>query len=259
MKIVRFLPPSGGGPSFGLVEGTRVTRARGDPFRGDTLVPTSDSWALGEVRLLAPVEPSKIVLASGNYPVIVVGYESKSGPPKEPTIFLKPSTTVVGHGEPIVYPRLSHRVTYEPELGLVIGRRARHVRAADAREFVLGYTCVNDASARDIQESDEQWARGKSFDTLCPIGPWIVTDLDAMDLEINAYVNGERRVQTRSSLAYFNPFQLVEFISAGMTLLPGDVISTGASFLEEVHPGDEVTIEIEGIGRLTNPVVAEDD
>ena len=254
MKIARFQPPGGAGPSPGLVEGDRIVLAEGDP--SGELRPTERSWLVDEVRLLPPCEPSKIVLASGNYPVIVVGYENLP-PPTEPTIFIKPNTCVIGPGEPMVYPRLSKKLTYEPELAYVIGKRARKVRAADAADYILGYTCVNDASARDIQESDAQWTRGKCFDTLCPIGPWIVTDLDPLNLEISAYVNGERRVRTNANLAYFDPFRLLEFITACMTLLPGDVVSTGASFLEEVQVGDAVTIEIEGIGHLTNPVIAE--
>jgi 2-keto-4-pentenoate hydratase/2-oxohepta-3-ene-1,7-dioic acid hydratase in catechol pathway len=255
VRIVRFVSADGD-PQYGLLDGDFVKPLKQAHPYGPLTV-ESAGRPLAEVRLLAPAEPSKIVLASGNYPVIVVGYESKGGPPASPTIFLKPNTTVIGPGEPIVYPRLSRKLTYEPELGIVIGRRARNIRATDAASFILGYTCVNDASARDIQESDEQWARGKSFDTLCPIGPWIVTDLDPRDLKITAYVNNRQSVETRTSLAYFDPYALFEFISACMTLLPGDVISTGASFLEEVHPGDEVAIEIEGIGRLTNPVIAD--
>jgi 2-keto-4-pentenoate hydratase/2-oxohepta-3-ene-1,7-dioic acid hydratase in catechol pathway len=255
MIIARYVR-DGDAPGFGLVEGDHITPASGDLF--GTLTPAGRPIPLRDVRLLAPCEPTKIALASGNYPVIVVGYENLE-PPKEPTIFIKPSTAVIGHREAMVYPRLSKKVTYEPELGLVVGKRARNVPAADAAGYILGYTCVNDASARDIQESDQQWARGKSFDTLCPLGPWIETDLDPTNRPISAYVNGERRVQTNSDQAYFNAYQLFEFISAFMTLLPGDVISTGASFLEEVQVGDEVTIEIEGIGRLTNPVIAETD
>ena len=256
MRLARFQPPGTAGPSMGIVEDERIVVAEGDPF--GAIRPGRQSWPLDAVRLLAPCEPSKIVLASGNYPVIVVGYENLEAP-TEPTIFIKPNTCVVGPGEPIVYPALSNKVTYEPELAYVIKKRARKVRAADAAEYILGYTCVNDASARDIQESDMQWTRGKSFDTLCPIGPWIVTGLDPTNLAVNAYVNGEHQVETNANLAYFDPFRLLEFITACMTLLPGDVVSTGASFLGEVHPGDEVTIEIEGIGRLTNPVIAETD
>ncbi|HFD39875.1 MAG TPA: FAA hydrolase family protein, partial [Anaerolineae bacterium] len=176
--------------------------------------------------------------------------------PDEPLLFLKPPSAVIGPGEAIVYPQhLSRRVEHEAELAVVIGRRARRVPPAEAPAYILGYTCANDVTARDLQRRDGQWTRGKGFDTFCPLGPWIVPGLDPGDLAIRCLVNGQVRQQGRTSQMIFAIADLIAYISAVMTLEPGDVILTGTpSGVGLLQPGDQVTVEIEGIGSLTNPV-----
>jgi 2-keto-4-pentenoate hydratase/2-oxohepta-3-ene-1,7-dioic acid hydratase in catechol pathway len=179
--------------------------------------------------------------------------------PESPIVFLKPSTAVVGPGEPIHYPPISHDVQYEGELAVVIGRLCREVPAARWRDVVLGYTCANDVTARDLQRAEQQWGRAKGFDTFCPIGPWIETDLDPENLTITTRLNGELRQNGRTSQMVFGIGALIEHVTAAMTLLPGDVLLTGTP--EGVGPlvaGDEVAISIDGIGTLTNRVVQRD-
>jgi 2-keto-4-pentenoate hydratase/2-oxohepta-3-ene-1,7-dioic acid hydratase in catechol pathway len=180
-------------------------------------------------------------------------------PPAEPVIFMKPSTAVIGHRETIAYPNLSERVDYEGELAIVIGRLCREVPAARAADVILGYTCANDVTARDLQQRDGQWTRAKGFDTFCPLGPWIETSLDPSDLAITTTVNGETRQSSRTKQLLHGIPALIEYVSQVMTLLPGDVILTGTP--EGVGPlkvGDEVSVTIEHIGTLTNTVVSRD-
>jgi 2-keto-4-pentenoate hydratase/2-oxohepta-3-ene-1,7-dioic acid hydratase in catechol pathway len=176
--------------------------------------------------------------------------------PDEPLLFLKPVSSVIGPGDAIVIPPESSRVDYEAELAVVIGKTARRVTSEEAPEYILGYTCLNDVTARDLQAKDKQWTRGKSFDTFCPIGPWVETELDPSNLQIELYLNGEQKQASRTSKLIFDVFHLVEFISCVMTLEPGDVIATGTtSGIGRMKPGDTVEVRIEGIGSLTNPVV----
>jgi 2-keto-4-pentenoate hydratase/2-oxohepta-3-ene-1,7-dioic acid hydratase in catechol pathway len=236
---------------YGLLEDDVIYTVSGDVF-GD-FSRGARRAALGEVRLLAPCQPSKVIALGLNYATHAA--EMKVDPPAEPLIFLKPPTTVIGPNQPIVYPAMSQQVDYECELAVVIGRTARHVAEASALDYVLGYTCANDVTARDLQKKDGQWTRAKSFDTFCPLGPWIKTDLDPGDLRIETRVNGGVRQSSRTSDLIFGVPKLISFISHVMTLLPGDVILTGTpSGIGPVQPGDVVEVEIEGIGVLRNPV-----
>jgi 2-keto-4-pentenoate hydratase/2-oxohepta-3-ene-1,7-dioic acid hydratase in catechol pathway len=232
-----------------LVEGDAVYALEGDLFgafeRGERI------GSLSEVRLLAPCTPSKIVAVGLNYAAHAA--EAHLDVPAEPLIFLKPPTTVIGPGDSIAYPPISQRVDYEAELAAVIGRRARNVSAGEALSCVLGYTCANDVTARDLQHQDGQWTRGKSFDTFCPLGPWIVTGLDPGDLSIEARVNGEAQQRSRTGDMIFPVGHLIHYIPQVMTLEPGDVVLTGTpAGVGPLQPGDRVEVEIEGIGTLEN-------
>jgi 2-keto-4-pentenoate hydratase/2-oxohepta-3-ene-1,7-dioic acid hydratase in catechol pathway len=207
-----------------------------------------------EVQLLAPCQPSKIVAVGLNYAAHAA--EHGHGVPDEPRIFLKPPSSVIGPGAAILYPeRLSDHVDHEAELAVVIGRRAHEVPREQALDFVLGYTCANDVTARDLQARDVQWTRSKSFDTFCPLGPWIVTDLDVTDLAITCRVNGVLRQDSRTSRLLVPVDDLIAYVSSVMTLEPGDVILTGTpEGVGPLEPGDNVTVTIDGIGTLTNRV-----
>ncbi|HTY70976.1 MAG TPA: fumarylacetoacetate hydrolase family protein [Actinomycetes bacterium] len=248
-----------GTPAFGLVEGApgseTVTVLAGHPF--GVIERTERTVDLADVRLLAPVLPSKVVGVGRNYAEHV--REMGGEIPDEPVLFLKPSTSVIGPGDPIPYPMLSHEVHHEGELAVVIGRLIREVPIQRAFEAVLGYTCGNDVTARDLQRSDAQWTRAKGFDGFCPLGPWIETELDPSDVALTCSVNGELRQSSRTSLLMRGVAELVAFVSAVMTLLPGDVILTGTpAGVGPLHVGDTVSVEVEGIGTLRNPVVGDD-
>jgi 2-keto-4-pentenoate hydratase/2-oxohepta-3-ene-1,7-dioic acid hydratase in catechol pathway len=249
--------------AFGVLEGdpdagpdaapAQVTAIAGHPFGPFEL--STAVFPLDEVRLLAPVVPSKVIGVGKNY--AAHAREMGGAPPAEPVLFLKPSTSVVGPGDPVRLPALSTNVHYEAELAVVIGRLVREVPVERALDAVLGYTCGNDVTARDLQASDAQWTRGKGFDTFCPLGPWVQTDLDPRDLRIECKVDGVvvQHASTRDMLA--GVAELVSYISAVMTLLPGDVILTGTP--EGVGPitaGQTVEVTVGGVGTLTNPVVA---
>lgn len=221
------------------------------------------SWQVGSrvpgglesVDVLAPIEPSKIVAVGLNYRDHAE--EQQKPLPVEPLMFLKPSTAVIGPGEAILLPPGAGRVDHEAELGVVIGRRASRVRAADALTYVLGATCLNDVTAREIQRREQQYTRPKGFDTFAPIGPAVALGLDLRDLRVEGWVNGVRRQQSTTANLIFGVPELVEFISAVMTLLPGDIIATGTpAGIGPLAPGDTVTVRIDGIGDLTNPVIA---
>ncbi len=204
--------------------------------------------------ILTPVLPSKVIGIGKNY----VDHAKEMGgeAPSTPVMFIKPSTTVIGEGDAVVLPRQSERVEHEAELAVVIGRLARDVPASRVAEVILGVTCANDVTARDLQHSDGQWSRAKSFDTFCPIGPWIATDLDYEDLSVQAHVNGDLRQDDRTSQMVHSVSDLVQFVSSVMTLLPGDVILTGTpAGVGPLTSGDEVSVTIEGVGMLTNRVV----
>lgn len=214
--------------------------------------------SIDDARPAVPVKPSKIVCVGRNY--VAHAAEHGADVPTEPLLFLKPPSATIGPGMEIVLPALSQRVEHEAELGLVIGKRCRGVAPDQAWRHVLGVTCANDVTARDLQNSDHQWTRGKGFDTFCPLGPWIVTGLteeEVGDLGVRCSVNGEERQHGRTSHMVFSPAYLISYITQVMTLEPGDLVLTGTpAGVSPLHPGDEVTVEVEGVGTLTNPVIA---
>ncbi|GAA2144664.1 fumarylacetoacetate hydrolase family protein [Actinomadura napierensis] len=254
MRIARFSTDEG--MSFGVVEENTIAAVAAHPFGELTF--TGQRFPLADVRLLAPILPSKVIAIGKNY--ADHAREMGGEPPAEPVIFAKPSTAVIGPGEAIAYPdRLSERVDHEGELAVVIGRMCREVPAARAADVILGYTCANDVTARDLQKKDGQWTRAKGFDTFCPLGPWIETEADPSDLAISTTVDGEVRQEARTSLLLHDVPSLVEYVSQVMTLLPGDVILTGTpAGVGPLQVGDEVTVTIESIGALSNRVVTRD-
>jgi 2-keto-4-pentenoate hydratase/2-oxohepta-3-ene-1,7-dioic acid hydratase in catechol pathway len=251
MIIIRFQTPAG--PEFGIVEDEMVYRAEGGYELG--FLRADAVGKLSQLTLLSPCQVTKIVAVGRNYAAHAAEHGDEV--PSEPLIFLKPPSAVIGPNEPIVCPPQSAQVEHEAELAVVIGRRARRVTAADAWDYVLGYTCANDVTARDLQRSDGQWSRAKGFDTFAPLGPWIVTDLDPTDLTVACRVNGQMKQQASTVDMVFKIPQLIEYITAAMTLEPGDVILTGTpEGVSPIRPGDHVEVEVEGIGVLRNPVVA---
>jgi 2-keto-4-pentenoate hydratase/2-oxohepta-3-ene-1,7-dioic acid hydratase in catechol pathway len=252
MKIARYRHQ--GRDRYGAVEGDRVTPLDGT-IEALTTATGAAPIALSEVRLLAPTTPSKIVAIGLNYADHAA--EGNRELPKEPMLFIKPSTAVIGPGDEIVYPPQTTNLHHEGELAIVIGQTARNVAQHDAWRYVLGYTCANDVTARDLQRRDVQFTRGKGFDTFAPLGPWIVTGLDPSDLALETRVNGAVRQHSRTSQLIFNCDFLVSFISQVMTLLPGDVISTGTpAGVGPMKVGDVVEVEIEQIGCLKNTIAA---
>ncbi|MGL5824759.1 MAG: fumarylacetoacetate hydrolase family protein [Nocardioides sp.] len=266
MRIARF--SAGGDPVYGVVTGevdehgqpakdTVLVELTGDPFYAG-VVPTTIEHRFGQVRLLAPVIPrSKVVAIGKNYAAHAAEFDGVV--PAEPLMFLKPNTSVVGPSDAIVYPRQSKNVHYEGELAVVIGRICREVPAERATDVIFGYTVANDVTARDLQASDGQWSRAKGFDTFCPLGPWLETDLDPQDFAdgraVQTYLNGDLVQDGNTRDLVFDIPTLVAYVTSVMTLLPGDVILTGTP--EGVGPmdvGDEVEVSIAGIGALTNRV-----
>jgi len=221
----------------------------------DDPIPTGEQVPLADVRLLAPVLPSKAVCVGKNYAAHAAEFGMEV--PDEPLLFLKPSTAIAGPGDPIQLLPISTRVDYEGELAVVIGRLARHVRAEDAYRYILGFTCANDVTLRDLQKMDDQWARAKGFDGSCPLGPWVETELDPIDIRVETRLNGEIRQAAQTSDMVFGVAELIEYITEFMTLLPGDVLLTGTpEGVGRLSDGDLVEVEVEGIGTLSNPVVA---
>ena len=263
MRLGRVASPDG--VAFVRIEGDgpeAVAHEIADHPFGDPAY-TGRRWPLADLRLLAPILASKVVCIGKNY--LAHAREMGGEPPEEPVIFLKPSTSIVGPNSPIVLPSDAETVHHEGELAIVIGRPCRNVPRDEAFSVVLGYTIGNDVSARDQQRQDGQWARAKGHDSFCPIGPWIETELDPEDLEIRTEVRGasekdwQLRQHSRTSLLIHSIPKLIAWCSRAMTLLPGDIILTGTP--EGVGPivdGDEVSITIEGIGSLSNPVQAEE-
>lgn len=255
MRLARF--EVGGKIAYGVVsaDGATVREIAGSPFDGP-VVETAVVHDIASVRLLAPVPPSKIVAVGLNYR----DHAKEMGKPipVEPMLFMKPSTALLDPGGCIVYPAQSTRVDHEAELGIVIGRIAKNVSEVDALSFVLGYTAVNDVTARDLQAKDVQYTRAKGFDTFAPVGPWIETDLDTSDLSVRCFVNGVARQDGTTREMIHSPAKLVAFISSVMTLLPGDVIATGTPpGVGPLAVGDVVRVEVGGIGVLENRVVAQ--
>lgn len=240
-------------PRYAMVEGEKgywLEGAFGRWRRGGRVE------GLDEFPLLVPCEPTKIVALGLNYGSHAeeVGRDL----PKEPIIFLKPPSSLLADGGEIIVPRLAQRVDYEGELAMVMGRRAKRVRATEAQDHILGLTCANDVTARDLQRMDAQWTRGKGFDTFCPLGPHLALDLDAGDLLLRTWLNGQLRQEARTREMIFDVGEILAYISAVMTLEPGDVILTGTPMgVGQLKPGDLVEVEIEGIGTLRNSVISE--
>jgi 2-keto-4-pentenoate hydratase/2-oxohepta-3-ene-1,7-dioic acid hydratase in catechol pathway len=256
MRIARFT--TGDDPRYAVLDesGTGLLVLTGDPLY-TPIVLTGQRVALEDARLLAPVIPrSKIVGVGRNYADHAV--EMGNELPAEPLLFLKPNTSVIGPGDPIVLPRYSREVHHEAELAVVISRLCKDVPRERVRDVVLGYTVANDVTARDVQRSEPQWTRAKGFDTSSPLGPYIVTDLDPSDLAVRAWVDGELRQDGRTRDMVFDVADLVAYISGVFSLLPGDVILTGTpAGVGEIRAGQRVEVEVEGIGVLSNPVVAQ--
>ncbi len=251
MKIVRF--SAGRKSRYGILAGESIQTMDGSPYR--SVSRAGESVALGDVRLLSPCLPSKIVAIGLNYRSHA---EEMGNPlPETPLIFLKPSTSVIGPEDDIVYPEMSQRVDFEGELGVVMARKASWVAPEAALGYVLGYTCFNDVTARDLQSSDGQWTRAKGFDTFAAIGPWIETELDPDNVPLETRLNGEVRQQSNTSDLIHSVPQIVSFVSKVMTLLPGDVIATGTpGGIGPMSVGDVVEVKLAPIGTLRNRVVA---
>jgi 2-keto-4-pentenoate hydratase/2-oxohepta-3-ene-1,7-dioic acid hydratase in catechol pathway len=242
--------------SFGVLDGDgQVAQIEGHPFGRISF--TGARYDQADIRLLSPILPSKVVAIGKNYADHIA--EMKTGDaPKEPLVFLKPSTSVIGPGDAVQYPvGVSEEVSYEGELAVVIARLCREVPPQRVKDVVLGFTCANDVTARDVQRRESQWGRAKGFDTFCPIGPWVATDVDPADLAITTTVNGELKQAGRTSQMVRGIDELVSHVSMAMTLLPGDVILTGTpAGVGTLAIGDEVSVTIEQVGTLTNRVVA---
>lgn len=253
MKIVRFAADRK--VKYGILSGESIQAIEGKPFR--YIKPVDQHYRLSEVRLLSPCVPSKIVAVGLNYRSHAE--EVRAPLPEVPLIFLKPPTAVIGPEDNIVYPPSSTRVDFECELAVVIKKRAWRVSTEDALDYILGYTCLNDVTARDLQSKDGQWIRAKGFNTFAPIGPCIETELDPGNVVVETYLNGELKQRGNTSDLIFAVPELVSFISNVMTLLPGDVIATGTpSGISPMSPGDTVEIKIGPIGTLRNYIVKND-
>jgi len=250
MRIVRFR--AGGKIRYGVLEGSHIVEYAGTPY--GTFKKGRKKYPLRQAVLLVPVVPSKVVAVALNYREHA---EELNLPiPAEPIIFLKALSSLCGPDDPIICPAQAARVDYEAELAIVIKKRCRRVSAERAREHVLGYTCLNDVTARDLMARDGQWIRAKSFDSFCPVGPCIATDIDPNGVEVEAYLNGERKQASNTKHLIFPVEDVLARISAVMTLLPGDVIATGTpGGVGPMRPGDKVEVRIEGIGSLVNPVI----
>ncbi len=249
MRVVRVF--TGDDVRYGLADEGSITLISDEPFAAWE---TEESIALLGARLMPPAMPTKIVCVGVNYKKHAAELDHKL--PKEPVIFLKPPTSMNATGGEIHIPAGAGRIDYEGELAIVMGRRAHHVGVADAKSYILGYTCANDVTARDIQKADGQWTRAKGFDGFCPIGPWVETDVDPSDLLLETFLNGERVQSARTSEMIFSVPEIVSFVSNVMTLLPGDVVLTGTpGGIGPMKAGDAVEVRIEGIGSLLNRVV----
>ncbi len=250
MRTCRFR--HGGRDRYGSVEGTLVRPLSAAPWAGG--LPDGSPLALADVQLLAPVEPSKVVCVGRNYRAHAK--ELGNEVPPVPLLFLKPPSAVIGPLEAIRCPEQSKEVHHEGELGVVIGRTLSRASAVEAKLAVFGYTCLNDVTARDIQREEKQFTRAKGFDTFCPLGPLIETNLDPLDLSVVCRVNGAERQRGYTRDMTFDPFALLAFISNVMTLLPGDVVATGTpEGVGPIRPGDWVDVEVSGVGVLRNPVI----
>lgn len=253
MRIVRF-QLTDEMPKYGWLHEDKVGEIDGDLFGKYRRRPAKTP--LADVRLVAPCEPGKIVCVGRNY--VEHAKELGNEVPKVPLIFMKPPSSVIANGGTILLPQQSAQVEHEAELVAVIGKRGRHITAEAAKKHIFGYTVGNDVTARDLQKSDDQWTRAKGFDTFCPFGPWIDTDFDPSDAVVTCRVNGQMRQMASTRDMVFSVPTLIAFISSVMTLEPGDLIFTGTpAGVGELRAGDQVEIEIDGLGSISNPVQAE--
>lgn len=252
MRIVRYVT-NGEEPQYGWVLDDKVGEVQGDVFgeyrRREARTP------LKNAKLLAPCQPSKIICVGRNY--VEHAKELGNEVPKSPLIFLKPPSSIIGMGDYIVLPPQSKQVEHEAELVVVIGKRGRNVPVEHTKEYIFGYTIGNDVTARDLQKTDGQWTRAKGFDTFCSFGPWIDTDFDASDAVVTCRVNGQMRQMASTRDMVFNVGALIAYVTSVMTVEPGDLIFTGTpAGVGELKNGDVVDVEIEGLGKLSNPVKA---
>jgi 2-keto-4-pentenoate hydratase/2-oxohepta-3-ene-1,7-dioic acid hydratase in catechol pathway len=253
LKIVRY--SNEGRQCWGTLDDGNVRAAAGTPFVD--LDPGEVVGSVEDIRLLAPAVPSKIICVGRNYKEHAAEFGNPV--PEEPLLFMKPPSSLVGPDDQVVYPALTRRVDHEAELVVVIGRTTHRVSRAESWEAVGGYTCGNDVTARDIQKSDGQWTRGKGFHTFCPLGPWIETDFDPADVRVTCAVNGETRQDGRTSDMIFDIPYLIEYVSRFTRLEVGDLVMTGTpEGVGSVEVGDTMTVEVSGLGSLSNQVVAED-
>lgn len=249
MKLLRF--QYGNINSYGVLQGESVIAIKGSPFGEFEF---GKEYPLPEVKILAPCAPSKIIAVGLNY--VDHARELNMQIPEEPVLFMKPPTSLLGPEGGIVYPSMSEQVDYEAELAVVIKKQARFVSEEQADGVILGYTCANDVTGRDLQKKDGQWTRSKGFDTFSPLGPYVVTDLNPSHLKIELFLNHEKKQSSSTSNMIFTCARLVSFISRVMTLVPGDVIMTGTPpGVGPMHVGDVVEVSIEGIGVLRNEVI----
>lgn len=247
MKLIHFIHNNK--EYWGVLEGENIEVLKEEPFKNIRL--SSKKLPLGRIKFLPPAKATKIILIGLNYKDHARELNMKL--PKEPLIFLKPTTALIGNKSAITYPDSVRQLDYEGELAIVIKKEAKNIKPKDFLKYVLGFTCLNDVTARDLQRKDIQWTRAKSFDSFCPLGPYLSTEVNPQDLNIRSYLNGELRQNSSTSEFIFKPAHLVSFISRIMTLNPGDVISTGTpSGVGSMKRGDKVEVEIEGVGKLIN-------
>jgi 2-keto-4-pentenoate hydratase/2-oxohepta-3-ene-1,7-dioic acid hydratase in catechol pathway len=251
MKIVRYSSGSGEG-QFGILEDSTVYAASGELFSG--LTKGAEVGSVDSVKLLAPVQPGKVVCVGLNY-ALHIAEGGRQEIPTEPVIFMKPTTSIIGPDETIEIANLENNTDYEAELAVVIGKTAKDVEEANATDYILGYTGGNDVSDRVLQKKDGQWVRAKGFDTYCPLGPCIETEMDYRDVGVVSRLNGETRQNSSTKHQIFSVPFLISFLSKVMTLEPGDVIMTGTpEGVGPMKPGDSIEVEIAGVGVLSNPV-----
>lgn len=251
MRYVRFLDE--GKAKYGVVEREKIKKISGNLFGKFEI--TNKTYDLDKVRLLVPCEPTKVILVGLNY--MDHAKELKMDLPDEPIIFLKPSTAVIGPEEDIIYPKMCKQLDYEAELAVVMKRKAKNIEPKEVKDYILGYTCYNDVTARDLQRKDIQWTRAKSFDTFSPLGPYIVDDINPNNLKIELFLNGDIKQSSNTNNCVFSVERLVSFISQVMTLLPGDVIATGTPVgVGPMKVRDTVEVKIEKIGTLRNYIKA---
>ncbi|MEY3889330.1 MAG: hypothetical protein RI931_452 [Actinomycetota bacterium] len=251
MRVARF--SLNGEPRFGIVDGPELVVLKGHPLVLGYET-TGERVPIKEVKLLAPTIPSKVVCVGKNY----ADHAAELGlaPNDEPTIFFKPSSAIIGPGDAIILPTQSQQIELEAELTIVIGQMAKNVSEDDALDYVWGFTIANDVTARDLQFSDDQWARSKAFDSFCPLGPWIETEFIPDGQMIESRINGEVRQSASIDLMLHNVPKIISYVSHNMTLLPGDIILTGTpAGIAKINSGEIVECEIEGIGNLVNPVI----